>query len=275
MSAEEIFNGIELRSRQMFTPWGAGRLVWRIWGSGAPLVLIHGGAGAWSHWIHTIPVFEAARMVIAPDLPGLGESDDPPKPYTPESIAQIIADGLPHVLPPATQFDMAGFSFGGMVSGIVASLCGRRVRTLSLLGPSGLGGKFGNVGPMMRLPQNATEEQIMAAHRHNLHAIMLHDPAKIDELALYIQAVNAPRTRILSPEHAESEKCLNALRHFSGRLNTIWGEYDISYPHLELRRKVIASVHPDAEFHIIPNAGHWVQYEAAEAVNGLLRRFIA
>ncbi|MDO9460820.1 MAG: alpha/beta fold hydrolase [Alphaproteobacteria bacterium] len=275
MDAEAFFNGVDARSRRVETPCGDGHMVWRIWGQGAPLVFIHGGAGAWSHWIRNIPEFEGGRMVIAPDLPGLGESASPPKPYTPESIAKIAADGLHHLLPPGAQFDMVGFSFGGMISGLMASLHGARVRTLTLMGPSGLGGQFGNIRPPVRLPQGGTQEELAAAHRHNLAAIMLHDPAKIDDLAMHVQAINAPRTRVLSPEHAMSEKLLNALREIPARVCSIWGEFDISSPHLQHRRDVIADVHPSAEFYIIPGAGHWVQYEAADETNALLRKFIA
>ncbi len=275
MDAAAFFNSVEARSRRIETACGDGRMVWRIWGEGAPLVFIHGGAGAWSHWIRNIPEFESERMVIAPDLPGLGESASPPKPYTPESIAEIAATGLHQALPAGKQFDMVGFSFGGMISGLMARLHGARVRSLTLLGPSGLGGQFGNIRPPVKLPPSGTLEEMAAAHRHNLAAIMLHDPANIDDLAMHIQAINAPRTRVLSPEHAMSEKLLNALREIPGRVNSIWGEYDISAPHLQHRREVIASVHPEAEFHIIPGAGHWVQYEAAQATNALLRKFIS
>lgn len=275
MNAEAVLNGIEARCRRMVTPCGDGQMAWRIWGAGAPLVFIHGGAGAWSHWIRNIPEFEADRMVIAPDLPGLGDSASPPKPYSPESIAQIAADGLRQVLPAGVQCDMAGFSFGGMISGIMASLLGERVRSLTVMGPSGLGGTFGNIGIPKKLPLHGTPEEVLAVHRHNLRAIMLHDPEKIDELALYVQAVNAPRTRILSPEHANSEKLFMALHKVTAQVNSIWGEYDISSPYLEHRRQHIAEVHPNAAFHIIPNAGHWVQYEASEAVNALLRKIIA
>ena len=275
MDAAAFFDRFEARCRRVETPCGDGNMVWRIWGEGAPLVFIHGGAGAWSHWIRNIPEFEMDRMVIAPDLPGLGSSASPPKPYTPESIAQIAANGLHQVLPPGVPFDMAGFSFGGMISGLIARLHGTRVRTLTLMGPSGLGGKFGNIQPPVKLPLSGTPAEIAAAHRHNLAAIMLHDPEKIDDIAMHMQATNAPRTRILSPEHALSEKLLNALRETPARVCSIWGEFDISSPYLEHRRDIIASVHPEAEFHIVPNAGHWVQYEAADVTNAILRKFIA
>ncbi|HBA44265.1 MAG TPA: hypothetical protein DDW95_09255 [Alphaproteobacteria bacterium] len=263
------------RAARVTTPCGEGKMVWRIWGQGEPLVLVHGGAGSWSHWIRNIPAFEGDRMVIAPDLPGLGESAMPPVPYSPESIAEIVADGITELLPDGVCFDMAGFSFGGMISSIVAGILGERVRTETIMGGSGLGGKFGNLKPTVKLPLSGTEEEMYAAHRHNLLAFMIEDPAKLDALALYTQGQNAPRTRIRSPEHATSEKALVALRKATARLNSIWGEFDIIRPYFDHRRDLLAAICPDAEFHVIAGAGHWVQYEAADEVNRLLRRFIA
>ena len=53
------------------TPCGDGRMVWRSWGSGRPILLLHGGAGSWRHWIRTLPAL-SHRRVLAPDTPGLG-----------------------------------------------------------------------------------------------------------------------------------------------------------------------------------------------------------
>ena len=55
------------------TPTGAGNMVWRSWGSGPVLVLLHGGSGSWRHWVRNIEYFARDRRVLAPDLPGLGD----------------------------------------------------------------------------------------------------------------------------------------------------------------------------------------------------------
>lgn len=61
------------------TPCGAGRLVWYSWGQGRPLLLLHGGSGSWTHWIRNVETLAAAGyQVIAPDLPGSGDSALPP-----------------------------------------------------------------------------------------------------------------------------------------------------------------------------------------------------
>jgi hypothetical protein len=86
--------GISAEARRLETPCGDGSMVWRLWGNGPPLVLLHGGYGSWMHWIRNVLPLSRRFTVAAPDLPGLGESATPPEPHTAEGLAQIIADGL-------------------------------------------------------------------------------------------------------------------------------------------------------------------------------------
>ncbi|HJS87839.1 MAG TPA: alpha/beta fold hydrolase, partial [Acetobacteraceae bacterium] len=66
-------------------------MVWRLWGSGLPLVLLHGGTGSWRHWVRNIEAFADHRLVVCADLPGLGCSDMPPDPESPPVMAGILA----------------------------------------------------------------------------------------------------------------------------------------------------------------------------------------
>src|SRR3546814_13345992 len=90
---------------------------WRVWGDGPPLVLLHGDFGAWTHWLRNVSRLAAYFRVIVPDMPGYGDSDPPPEPWTPESLARILAAGLVEIVPPPQRFDLAGFSFGGIIAG--------------------------------------------------------------------------------------------------------------------------------------------------------------
>ena len=62
----------------------SGTMVWHLWGqqgfdaSLAPLLLLHGGSGSWTHWLRNIDALVASgRRVLVPDLPGFGDSAAP------------------------------------------------------------------------------------------------------------------------------------------------------------------------------------------------------
>ena len=100
---------------------------------------------------------------------------------------------------------------------------------------------------------------------------MIADPAKIDELAVYIQSQNAPRGRVRSRRFSRADTLARALPLVKARLDGIWGERDATaYPHLDERARVLRSFQPGARFEVIGGAGHWVQYEAADRFNPVL-----
>ena len=105
-------------------------MVWRVWGAGEPLLLLHGGSGSWTHWIRNIPVLAERRAVWVPDLPGLGDSAMPPQPLTPSSSAAVTVRGI-RALIGDTPLAIAGFSFGGHVAGLIAAELATRARPSS------------------------------------------------------------------------------------------------------------------------------------------------
>ena len=260
---------LEASARRVETPCGEGRMVWRIWGEGPPLVLLHGGYGSWLHWIRTIPAFADRRTLHVPDLPGLGDSDEAPAPGAPAQIARAVADGLAALgLAPAT-LDMVGFSFGGMIAGHVAAM--QPLNMLTLVGAGGLG--------LPRVPiVLAREEPGMTArerrevHRANLGLLMLHDPAAVDDFAIAMQADNVARARVKSRRFSGGSALADALATARPRhLNAIWGARDATVgPYMAEREAWVRALRPDATFTVIPGAGHWVAYEAADAFNRVL-----
>ncbi len=69
-------------------------MVWRSWGAGPPLVLLHGASGSWTHWIRNVLPLAARFRVLAPDMPGFGDSDAPPEPHTADGLADLVVAGL-------------------------------------------------------------------------------------------------------------------------------------------------------------------------------------
>ena len=94
-----IVAGIEAKSRKERTPCGDGSIVWRVWGAGEPLLLLHGGSGSWRHWVRNIEPLSRHFELWVPDIPGLGDSAMPPEPRTPMHIAEIMGAGLEELFP--------------------------------------------------------------------------------------------------------------------------------------------------------------------------------
>ncbi len=269
-----LVEGVAAESERIDTPCGDGAMVWRRWGSGPALALFHGGYGSWTHWIRNVLPLAREFTVIAPDLPGLGKSATPPEPHTAESLARIIVAGLDIALPRSPSLHVAGFSFGGVLGGHVAALLGDRLDGFTIVGSNGLG-LVRQPTDLKRVPRGASKAETLAVARHNVGALMIADPAKIDELAVYIQATNAPRGRVKSRRFSRADTLAQALPRAKARIDGIWGGRDATaYPYLDERAQALRSVQPQARFEVIPGAGHWVQYEAADAFNPLLAEIV-
>jgi pimeloyl-ACP methyl ester carboxylesterase len=249
---------------------------WRQWGKGEPLVLIHGGHGSWLHWVRNIEALAAQHTVWVPDLPGFGESDtlpgDPHDPDRQSRLLGVLQDSLDQLLGPTTLIDLAGFSFGGMVAGQLAIQRGA-VRRLALLGSAGHGGTRRQTTPLInwRVPQRAER---LAAMRQNLAAFMLHNDARIDELALLVHEQASLATRYRSKAVARLPVLVQALETFNQPVLLLWGEHDVTAVPEEAAHALLQN-RPEREWELLPGAGHWVQYELAHAVNERLKRWFA
>ena len=263
---------IESLATRKLTPCGTGSMVWRSWGDARRLVLLHGASGSWTHWIRNIAPLATRFRVLVPDLPGFGDSDLPSEPHTADMLADLVASGLDIVVPPSMEFDLAGFSFGGIIAGLVAARMGRRVRTLVLLGPGGMGLAGAPRPPLLKILPSMVPAEIERIHRGNLHTLMIADPLKIDELAIFLHIENLRRVRFKSGTIPDSDVLLRALPAIRARITGIYGGCDaIAGSRLDDYRRVLASVQRDLDFRVIAGAGHWVIYEAAAEVNALLQ----
>lgn len=262
---------VEAAGERVTTPCGDGEMVLRIFGDGPPLMLIHGGHGAWAHWIRNIPFLARHFRLLLPDLPGHGGSAMPPEPVPGPGIAAIVADGLTRMIPPGATCDIAGFSFGGIMSGCVAAQLGGRIGNLIICGSNGLGLPRSKLAGFQHWRGVADPAALADAHRANLAILMFSDPAKIDDLAIHIQSVNTPNARIKSRLIAVTDILAQALPQVKARLTGIWGERDgYAHAYMEERRQLFRSIQPGCEFHVIGCAGHWVLYEDADRFNATL-----
>jgi len=246
-----------------------GFAVWREWGSGPALVLLHGGSGSWSHFFRQIEAFSDNYRVIVPDLPGFGDSSRCDLQADPHRMARILASGIDQ-LAGAEPLHLVGFSYGGIIGGYLSRLIAPRISGFVLVGAVGFEARRQQIAlSSWRHLSDIASRRVM--HMKNLLAIMIADPARIDETAIMIQQSNAERSRHDTRPTAAKKPLTEMLDASRVPLAAIWGERDqLAAPYFDERREWLAARDPQAQFKLVANAGHWVQYEAADAFNAAL-----
>jgi pimeloyl-ACP methyl ester carboxylesterase len=115
-----------------------------------------------------------------------------------------------------------------------------------------------------------------SANWRNLASLMFADASRIDEVALAMQDLHTRRARFKSRGWASTDSLKQAILRGTAPLAAIYGEQDaIARPHVRLRLDLVNEMRDGALTELIPGAGHWVAYEAAEAFNAALARILA
>jgi pimeloyl-ACP methyl ester carboxylesterase len=266
---------LALAAQRKETACAEGTMAWRIWGEGEPVVLLHGGAGSWNHWVRNIaPLVNAGRMVLVPDLPGFGESAQPDG-NDADCMPPWLEQGL-QALVGAKPCDFVGFSFGALVCGFLAVSHPRRVRRFVLSGAPGLSAETVRTFPLRswhRVPMGPERDAVL---RHNLRALMLAHDESIDELALALQNANVVRDRMRRRRLMRTDALARLLPQIECPVAGIWGAEDALYrTRLPLIERVLSQARNFRSLVLIPDAGHWVQYERAAEYNAALRKALS
>lgn len=260
------------------TPCGDGLLVWHAWGpdDGAPIVLLHGGAGSWTHWVRNIgPLVQAGRRVLVPDMPGFGDSARPPDGEDADVLPRWLERGLQQLIG-ATAVDLAGFSFGGLTAGIWAHEVPGRVARLVLVGVPSLSNEL--LKPLdLRVwhttPPGPARDEL---HRHNLQQLMLAHEASADALAIALHGANVERDRMRKRRLMLVDVLARILPALPMPVSGIWGKEDALYvTRRDLVDRVLATAPRFRALTWIAGAGHWVGFEDAPAFNRALAEALA
>jgi pimeloyl-ACP methyl ester carboxylesterase len=110
------------------------RIYYEVYGSGPPLLLIHGNGGDISGWRCSIPHFSRSYRVIAADNRAHGRSGDGSGALTYERMADDLAAVLEDAK--AGQADIIGHSDGGILGLLLAIRHPSRVKKLVASGPN-------------------------------------------------------------------------------------------------------------------------------------------
>ncbi len=261
------------------TPSGPGNMVWHVWqpdaapvaNRHAPVVLLHGGSGSWTHWLRNINALrQSGRTVYAADLPGFGDSAAPASGTDADALPEPVERGLQIFLGDSA-CDLVAFSFGGMVAGFIAAQFPARAQRLVLVGAPGLGVAARNTLTLTRWRHLEAPAEREAVHRQNLAALMLHKPESITALALRLHTDNTLRDRMKGRRLAYSEALTHALADVRCPVHAIYGREDALYR--QRQGALLEALRLAPQFRglqWIEDAGHWVQFEQAIAFDAAL-----
>lgn len=122
--------------RVSFETVSAGRIAFYEGGTGPTVVFIHGMFGDHLDWEPILEPLSRSHRVLAPDLPGFGESAKPERDYTEEFFLGALEELLAQR--DAKKVTLVGNSFGGELAVLYALAHPERVEGLVLVSSGGL-----------------------------------------------------------------------------------------------------------------------------------------
>jgi pimeloyl-ACP methyl ester carboxylesterase len=259
------------------------KVVVDVRGAGEPFVLLHGLGASRRLWHRVAPLLAASgRRVLAPDLPGFGDSP----PAGPGFEFAAVTDALARALRRRArgQFDLLGSSLGGAVALQFAIEHPELVRRLVLAAPAGFSPRpwpVASVAGVLAEPALAVRRiagaplSVSATARRAVLWGAVAEPQRLAASdARLILASSGAATR-LGPALAEVLR--TDLRPLLDRLEVpvglIWGERDRVVPISTL--DAIRALRPDVVAETIAGAAHIPQPERPDEFVAAVRRVLA
>lgn len=138
-------------------------------GHGEPLVLLHGFNGDGYHFARVSRRLGAHFRVIAPDLPGFGQTAfDEELDYKVEAQAERVLDLLDEL--GVERFYLGGNSMGGYVACALARQAPERVRALWLMDPGGL--QSAPLSPLFEVVHQGGHNALVVRDRKDFRRLM-------------------------------------------------------------------------------------------------------
>jgi len=241
-------------------------------GSGETLLLLHGFGANKDNWNRMAMHLSSDYHIIAPDLPGFGDSFKNPDldydvPAQSRRLNELIsALGL-------SQFHLAGNSMGGYIGGNYAADFPERIISLWLLDP--LGVSSAPDSEMFTVISEKQRPAVLASNRDeytNLLSFVFHQPPFmpdfiIDELSNQATANFSLNEKIFEDIHHSADFKVNftspldtQLKGFSKPVLITWGDKD-RVLHSQGASE-LAAIIPNTQIHLMKNIGHLPMLEA-------------
>lgn len=246
-------------------------------GEGVPLVLIHGFTADGTSWLPLEKALARAsaakRPIIRIDLPGHGRS--PKKRITRfADLSRLVVEAFDEATRAHDKVHLLGHSLGGAAALAIADIRAPRLASLSLIAPAGLGPEIG--ADTLQGILRATKPESLVPWLRRLTATpeaISDDYAKAAMATRRDPALRAAQSAMAEALFGDGVQCFD-LRAALSRLEVptalLWGKQDEIIP----ARQALAAG-GECAIHLLAEAGHIPQYEAADQVARILTRHLA
>ncbi len=240
-------------------------------GKGFPLVLVHGFLGSSAMWSPQKEFLSKHYRIIAPALPGFGESSKIKSLDSINAMAEKVLEILNKK--EIKKFNLMGHSMGGMIVQEMAKISGEKINKLICYATGPIGDIPGRFEPIdvsrEKLKENGIAE---TSNRISKKWFVKGDQAKY-----FYLCDNA--NKATSEEAADN--ALNALKNWSGVDNLkninnetliIWGDKDTAYNFDQV--DALSKNIPNSKMEIFKGCSHNVHLELPEKFNEIVKNFI-
>jgi pimeloyl-ACP methyl ester carboxylesterase len=246
-------------------------------GSGPALLLLHGLSASHDIWEHVVDEFADRYRVVAPDLPGHGDSGKPDAPYTIDFYAGVVRS-----LARELSIDdavVAGSSLGGKIALELGCWYPRFVRGLVLAAPAGEYARglrpFGKAIQVLSRPavmrvalERALEQTFYDRTRvgHVTRRKILGDRLAAPDFAEFARAVARSVGGVLAAD-------AQPLHRITQPVLAIWGREDRIVP--VHRSHALVRAIPHAQLRFVERCGHVAMLEQPAEFNRHVAVFLA
>jgi abhydrolase domain-containing protein 6 len=227
-------------------------------GTGEPLVLLHGFGGDKNHWVRIAKYLTPHFIVIAPDLPGFGETDrDPSLRYGISDQVERIHDFVEALH--LKSFHLGGNSMGGQIAGAFSARYPQDVKTLWLLAPGGvMSAEMSELGELVRKGENPLLISNVQDYEALLDFVFVERPRIPRSIKRYLtkEAIQNREfnAKVFKEIHQDRAPLESVLKGIPIPTLITWGDHDrlLDVSGAEMLRSAMAN----AEVIVMKNTGH-------------------
>ena len=240
-------------------------------GSGFPLVLVHGFLGSSDMWRYQKDFLKKNFTIIAPALPGFGESSKINSVSSIEEMASIIINSIKKL--GIDKFHLMGHSMGGMIVQEMVKQSPLSIHKLICYGTGPIGdipGRFESIDVSRK--RLADDGLKATAYRIAKTWFVKEDMAKNFFLCKEAYANVIEKSADDALVAMKNWSGINNLKNIKNETLIIWGEFDKAYNYKQV--ETLNENIPESRLQIIKGCSHNVHLEKEDEFNSYILDFL-